>query len=80
MATVSVAEAKDKLSALLNAAEAGETVTITRHGRPVAELKAVTPKPRSQREWVDWISAQTADIPMSPVTGAELIRAMRDED
>jgi antitoxin (DNA-binding transcriptional repressor) of toxin-antitoxin stability system len=78
--TVSVAEAKDRLSALLNAAEAGETVTITRHGRPVAELKAIAGKPRSRAEWIDWITAQTAHIPPSGTTGGELIRAMRDED
>ena len=31
-------EAKTKLSELLDKVEAGETVTITRHGKPVAHL------------------------------------------
>ncbi len=31
-------EAKNRLSELLRAAEAGQSVTITRHGRPVARL------------------------------------------
>jgi antitoxin (DNA-binding transcriptional repressor) of toxin-antitoxin stability system len=38
MITVSVAEAKSKLPELLRAVETGERVTITRHGKPVAEL------------------------------------------
>ena len=35
---VTVAEAKAKLSELLNRVEAGESVTITRRGKPVAVL------------------------------------------
>ena len=37
---VPIAEAKASLSELIRRAEAGETVTITRHGKPVAELSA----------------------------------------
>ncbi|MFT3797375.1 type II toxin-antitoxin system Phd/YefM family antitoxin [Microbacterium sp.] len=36
--TVSLAEAKAHLSALVAAVEAGEAITITKHGRPVANL------------------------------------------
>jgi prevent-host-death family protein len=35
---VSIGEARDKLAQLLRAVEGGEQVTITRHGRPVADL------------------------------------------
>ncbi|MGH6854982.1 MAG: type II toxin-antitoxin system Phd/YefM family antitoxin [Aestuariivirga sp.] len=35
---VSLKEAKDKLAELLRRTEAGETVVITRHGKPVADL------------------------------------------
>lgn len=35
---VSVAEAKNKLPELIKAVENGETITITRHGRPVVDL------------------------------------------
>jgi prevent-host-death family protein len=38
MAEVGVYEAKAKLSALLDQVEQGGSVTITRHGRPVARL------------------------------------------
>jgi prevent-host-death family protein len=36
--TVGSFEAKTKLSELLDKVEAGETVTITRHGKPIARL------------------------------------------
>ena len=38
MITVGSFEAKTKLAELLDKVEAGEPVTITRHGRPVAKL------------------------------------------
>lgn len=41
MTTVSAYEAKTHLPRLLRAAEQGETVIITRHGRPVAQLGPV---------------------------------------
>ena len=42
MITVGSFEAKTKLAELLDKVEAGETVTITRRGKPVAQLVAVT--------------------------------------
>lgn len=39
-----VAEAKARFSDLLSRAEAGEEITIKRHGVPVAKLVPVTPK------------------------------------
>ena len=41
MATVGSFEAKTKLAELLDKVEAGETVTITRHGKAVAKLVPV---------------------------------------
>jgi prevent-host-death family protein len=41
MSTVSAYEAKTHLPRLLRAAERGETVVITRHGKPVAQLGPV---------------------------------------
>ena len=38
MRMVQLQEAKAKFSALVDAAEAGEAVTVTRHGKPVAVL------------------------------------------
>ncbi len=34
-----IAKAKEQLSRLIDEAVAGETVTITRHGKPVVELR-----------------------------------------
>lgn len=42
MRTVGAFEAKTHLSSLLDLVESGEEITITRHGKPVAQL--VTPK------------------------------------
>ena len=39
MSTYSVAEAKNRLPALIDKAIEGEEVVITRHGKPVAELR-----------------------------------------
>ncbi len=43
---VSVAQAKDRLPELIRAVEAGETVVITRHGKPVAQLTTAPPQHR----------------------------------
>ena len=37
--TISLAEAKARLSELVDRAEAGEQIMITRHGRPAAQFK-----------------------------------------
>lgn len=44
MTTVGMHEAKTQLSKLVEAAEAGEEVIITRRGKPVAQLVAVERK------------------------------------
>ncbi len=43
---VSVAEAKNKLTQLLQTVEKGERVTICRHGKPVADLVPSEPEKR----------------------------------
>jgi prevent-host-death family protein len=48
MGTVSAYEAKTHLPRLLRAAEQGETVIITRHGRPVAQLGPVKEHDREE--------------------------------
>ena len=42
MSTYSVADAKARLPRLIDKALAGEAVVITRHGKPVAELRPAT--------------------------------------
>lgn len=48
MGTVSAYEAKTHLPRLLRAAEQGETVIITRHGKPVAQLGPVKEHDREE--------------------------------
>ncbi len=43
METVSLADAKARLSELIDRAEAGDAVTITRRGKPAARITAVKP-------------------------------------
>jgi prevent-host-death family protein len=43
MTTIGSYEAKTHLPALLKRVEAGESITITRHGHPIARLVPVTP-------------------------------------
>jgi prevent-host-death family protein len=42
-------EAKTKLAELLDKVEAGETVTITRRGKPVAQLVLIKPEDEQER-------------------------------
>lgn len=47
--TVGAFDAKTHLSELLDRAEKGETITITKHGRPVAKLVPVNDEAARQR-------------------------------
>lgn len=42
---IAIAEAKARFADLIRRAEAGESVTLTRHGRPVAQIVAADPPP-----------------------------------
>ncbi|HLX62217.1 MAG TPA: type II toxin-antitoxin system prevent-host-death family antitoxin [Planctomycetota bacterium] len=50
MKQVNVHEAKSSLSKLLRLAEKGERVLIARSGKPVAELKVLSPKQAGARK------------------------------
>ena len=78
MADVSIAEAKAHFSELVERAEAGETVRITRRGRPVARL--VPPEPKKKRIDVEALRRLTDSSPLQPVSAGEFMRKMRDED
>ena len=51
--SVNIYEAKTQLSKLVARAEAGEEITLTRHGRPVARLAPIARRsePRSPGAW-----------------------------
>ena len=78
MRSVSVANAKEQLPSLLAAANAGETVIVTKHGRPVAEIIA----PREQDGRIGaadlaWLRAERIS-PVVEIDSMALIRSMRD--
>ena len=50
MRSVALSEAKDHLSEFVAAAQAGDEITITRHGKPVAKLVAAMPVPADRSE------------------------------
>lgn len=76
----SVAEAKNKLSELIDRALEGEAVVITRHGRPVAEL---TPIPKAAKpidaEAVDWLAERRVGRRKPREDAAATVRRLRDE-
>ncbi len=65
MKTVSIRDAKNRLTELARAVEAGETIVVTRNGRPVIDLV-----PHKKRGGVDfeaaaaWLKAQGIDKPV----------------
>ncbi len=77
MITVSLAQAKARLSELLDKVEAGEDVTITRYGRAVARvLRASRPK---QPLALNELAAFRASMPSLRRPSADLLREARDE-
>ena len=58
--------------------EAGETVVITKRGKPVAQLIAAE-KPRKLLD-IEALKAVAKSMPWQEVSAGEFIRAMRDDD
>ncbi|WP_446831773.1 type II toxin-antitoxin system Phd/YefM family antitoxin [Candidatus Foliamicus sp.] len=77
MATVSIAQAKARLSELLNKVEAGQEVVITRRGKAVARLSP-TANPKKPLPLADLAVFRTS---MSSLRrpAADLLREARDE-
>jgi prevent-host-death family protein len=77
MDTISLAEAKARLSELVARASEGETVQITRRGKPVAQITPIT-KPRKPID-VEALRALTRTMPMQEESAGDFIRRMRDD-
>lgn len=75
--TVPLAEAKTRLSALVDRAEAGETVSITRHGKVVAVLGPAT-KPRKPFD-LEGFRKLRESMPYQEQSAGDFMREMRDE-
>lgn len=78
MTSVNLADAKAKLSALIERAERGEDIVITRHGRPVARLTAMASEQKPIN--LQALKAFRSTLPLRTAASADLLRDMRDED
>jgi prevent-host-death family protein len=77
---VGVLEAKNRLSELLDRAERGEFVTITRHGRPVVSLTPVQAHRPSEAELAKIFEDVRRMRESLPPTSWEELKRDRDED
>ena len=77
MVTVNLAQAKARLSELLDKVETGQEIVITRRGKAVAHLSAVVgpKKPLPLRE----LARFRATMPPLRRPAADLLRELRDE-
>lgn len=75
--TVSLADAKAHLSELADLAATGETVVITKRGKPVVRLS----KPETPRKPVDLAVLQrlTASMPPQAEDAGSFMRGLRDD-
>jgi prevent-host-death family protein len=78
MRNVNLVDAKAHLSKLVERAAAGDTVRITRRGKPVAQITAVqTPRKRID---ASALRVMTDRMPMQRESARDLVRRLRDED
>ncbi len=78
MDTIKLADAKAHLSELVDRVEAGDSIDITRRGKAVARLTAVS-KPRKPVDAAK-LRALTTTMPAQIQTAADLVRSLRDDD
>ena len=78
MIAITLAEAKAHLSELVDRVEAGDSIHITRRGKPVARLTAVA-RPRMRID-ATLLQSLTATMPPQAEGAADLVRSMRDGD
>lgn len=80
MSTYSVADAKNGLPRLIDLALEGEEVVITRHGRPVAELRAIRPSAPAGEVDYSWLTARRLKPEPGAPSAVELLREMYEGD
>ena len=76
--TTNLKEAKARLSELVDRAQAGETITISRRGRVVAQIMA-SPATRKRVD-VQALRAVTQQLPRSEEGAGEIMRELRDSE
>lgn len=78
MTSVTLADAKARLSALVEQASRGETVRITRRGKTVAQITTID-RPRRPIDLAA-LRALTDAMPVQTVATREWLRQVRDEE
>ncbi len=79
--TYSVAEAKNGLPRLIDKMLEGEEVVITRHGKPVAELRPTNPRTPSAAEGTyEWLRSRRVQRPRVNLTSVELLDLLYEDD
>jgi prevent-host-death family protein len=73
MTAYSVADAKNTLPKLIHRALAGEEVVITRRGKPVAELRPVSPRPARPIGTHEWLFERTRSRPGVGLTSVQIL-------
>ncbi|MBJ7499661.1 MAG: type II toxin-antitoxin system prevent-host-death family antitoxin [Sphingopyxis sp.] len=76
----SVAEAKNGLPGLIDKARAGEQVIITRHGRPVAELRAIGGRTSGKPSHYSLLKRDRDARKAVDVSSVELLRQMYEDE
>ena len=70
---INVAEAKAKLSELLDRAVAGEEIVIARAGKPLARLVPIEAKqPRQKGAWRGWAADVPTEVFLEPMEPEDL--------
>lgn len=74
MHTVSIVEAKNQLSKLIQSVEAGEEVVLTRHGQPVAKLVSpfVSDQGPSIQQWAEQLRSYRSGRDLGAQEGSRL--------
>ncbi|WP_397402772.1 type II toxin-antitoxin system Phd/YefM family antitoxin [Phenylobacterium sp.] len=80
MSTYSVAVAKNGLPSLIDRALEGEEVIISRHGKPVAEIRPIVPgaQPPSAVNY-EWLRARREARPAVEITSVALLDELYED-
>jgi prevent-host-death family protein len=78
MDAINLADAKAHLSELVDRVEAGDSIDITRRGKPVARLTSIAKRRKPIDAMV--LKSLTDAMPSQAESAGALVRAMRDGD
>jgi antitoxin (DNA-binding transcriptional repressor) of toxin-antitoxin stability system len=80
MTYYSVATTKDKLSSLIDKALAGEEVIVTRHGKPMVEIRVVQGEVIPKKRGWTYYQAQLDRLDTIPVNqGKPIMQQIKDD-